>query len=113
MNELFWMILDKLINNSEIIIDRPKGTKHPRFDVVYEVDYGYLKDTTSPDDGGIDIWRGTKTEKKCDSVICTIDLLKRDSEIKLLLGCTEAEKELIIKFHNNSEYMKGLMIRRV
>lgn len=26
----FWKILDSLINDSEIVIDRPKGTIHPK-----------------------------------------------------------------------------------
>ena len=47
-----------------------------------------------------------------DGVICTVDLLKRDSEIKILLGCTLEEQELVVQFHNDSEYMKGLLIAR-
>ena len=39
-NEDFWSALDELVANSEIVIDRPKGTTHPRFpDFVYKVDY--------------------------------------------------------------------------
>ena len=46
-DEEFWKALDELVNNSEIIIDRPKGTAHPRYpDFIYQVDYGYLKDTS-------------------------------------------------------------------
>ena len=50
----FWNALDELVNNSEIIIDRPKGTSHPKYrNFIYRVDYGYLKDTTSMDGAGI------------------------------------------------------------
>lgn len=112
-NAEFWNSLDKLINHSEIVIDRPKGTAHPRYpDFIYEVDYGYLKDTSSMDGGGIDVWRGTDSEQKIDAIICTIDLTKRDSEIKILIGCTEDEKEKIFHIHNDSENMKGILIRR-
>ena len=111
-NPEFWLALDKLIADSEIIIDRPKGSQHPRYDFIYEVDYGYLKNTTSMDGGGIDIWKGTCAEPKCDAIICTVDLTKRDSEIKLLLGCNEKEKDIIMKFHNDSDSMKGLLLRR-
>ena len=109
----FWAALDRLIEESEIIIDRPKGTKHPRYDFTYNVDYGYLENTTSIDGGGIDVWRGSELEQKCDAIICTVDLEKRDSEIKILLGCTEEEKEAIMDFHNQSDLMKGLMFRRI
>lgn len=108
----FWAAIDTLISKSEIAIDRPKGTKHPRFDFIFPLDYGYLKDTSSMDGGGIDIWRGSLSDSVCDTVVCTVDLLKKDSEIKLLIGCTDEEKNIIMRFHNESEYMKGAMIRK-
>ena len=53
-NEEFWMSLDELVNKSEIVIDRPKGSAHPRSpDFIYHVDYGYLKDTASMDGQGL------------------------------------------------------------
>jgi len=108
----FWQALDKLLDSSEIVIDRPKGSAHPRFpDIIYPVDYGYLKGTSSMDGEGIDVWVGTG-EKRIDAVMCTVDLMNKDSEIKLLVGCTEEERESIYKFHNASEYMKGIMILR-
>ena len=112
-NPEFWELLDKLVENSEIVIDRPKGSAHPRYpDFVYKVDYGYLKDTNSMDKDGIDVWVGSDSERKIDAVICTVDLLKRDSEIKILIGCTEEEKDIVYECHNDSEFMKGIMIRR-
>lgn len=111
-NEEFWIALDRLVNQSEIIIDRPRGSKHPRYDFVYEIDYGYLKDTSSMDGGGIDIWRGTDERQMIDAIICTVDLVKKDSEIKILIGCTEEEKNIILCFHNDSENMKGIILRR-
>lgn len=110
--EGFWAAIDELVAQSEIVIDRPKGTAHPRYpDLIYPVDYGYLMNTASYDGEGIDVWRGTAGDM-VDAVICTVDLLKRDSEIKLLIGCTEEEKRLILGIHNDSEFMKGIMIRR-
>ncbi|MCC8073121.1 MAG: inorganic pyrophosphatase [Clostridiales bacterium] len=112
MNDEFWNALDELVKQSEIVIDRPKGSAHPRFpDFIYKVDYGYLKDTASMDGDGIDVWVGTD-EKKIDAVICIVDLMKKDSEIKILIGCTEEEKQIIYQTHNETEYMKGILIRR-
>ena len=112
VNEEFWNALDKLVAQSEIIIDRPKGTAHPKYpDFIYKVDYGYLKNTTSMDGGGIDVWVGTG-EKKIDAIICIVDLVKRDSEIKILIGCTEEEKAIVYRTHNETEFMKGILIRR-
>lgn len=108
----FWRALDELVDKSEIVIDRPKGSAHPRYpDFIYRVDYGYLKGTSSMDGAGIDVWVGTG-EKKIDSIMCIVDLLKKDSEIKILIGCTEEEKAIVYETHNESEHMKGIMIRR-
>ena len=108
----FWFALDKLVSESKIIIDRPKGSRHPKyFDCIYPLDYGYLEGTSSMDGGGIDIWRGSGDEIIVDAVICTVDLLKKDSEIKILIGCSEEEKQLVFAAHNG-EYMKGILIRR-
>jgi len=111
-DEGFWLAIDQLIAGSEIVIDRPKGSRHPRYDFLYEIDYGYLKDTASLDGDGIDVWRGSRGDLYCDALVCTVDLVKRDSEIKLLLGCEERDKEVIMRFHNDKEFMKGVMIRR-
>ena len=63
------------------------------------------------DGGGIDVWVGSG-EIKIDAVMVTVDLRNRDSEIKMLIGCTEEEKEIIYKTHNKTEFMKGILIRR-
>ena len=111
-NEDFWKALDELVSNSEVVIDRPRGSAHPRFpDFIYKVDYGYLKDTASMDGSGIDVWVGSG-ENKIDAIMCIVDLVKRDSEIKILIGCTEEEKLEIFKTHNETQYMKGILIRR-
>lgn len=112
-NKAFWGALDALAEQSQLVIDRPRGSAHPRYpSFVYPVDYGYLKDTSSMDGNGIDVWAGTDADRKLDAVMCTVDLMKRDSEIKLLIGCTEAEKAAVYRIHNDTPYMKGILIRR-
>lgn len=109
----FWNTLDELVRNSEIVIDRPKGTPHPKYpNLVYKVDYGYLKNTTSMDGNGIDVWVGTDIVKKIDAIMCIVDLMKKDSEIKILIGCTEEEKTIVYNTHNDTKFMKGIMVRR-
>jgi inorganic pyrophosphatase len=108
----FWTHLDQLVATSRIVIDRPKGTAHPRYpEVIYPVDYGYLDGTTTVDGGGIDVWRGTTGATRPDAILCTVDLLKRDAEIKILLGCSPDEQQTILDFHNG-ETMRALLVRR-
>ncbi|MFZ2489089.1 MAG: inorganic pyrophosphatase [Anaerolineae bacterium] len=102
MNELFWYNLDQLIAASEIVLDRPAGSVHPRHtDIIYPLDYGYLAGTSAGDGDGIDVWLGSLPERALVGIVCTADVLKRDTEIKLLLGCTCEEIALIQTFLNH------------
>jgi inorganic pyrophosphatase len=108
----FWDMIDQLVQESRLVIDRPKSSTHPRFpSIVYPVNYGYLEGTSSMDGGGIDVWVGTRGESGVAAIICTVDLLKRDSEIKILIHCTEDETQTILAFHNQHS-MRGLLVRR-
>lgn len=99
----FWQSLDSLVSTSEIVIDRPCGTTHPRYpDFIYPFDYGYLQGTAANDGDGIDIWIGSQSARHLTGIIVTIDLLKRDSEIKILLGCTADEHQIILAIHDQS-----------
>ena len=108
----FWNAIDTLVSESEIVIDRPKGSHHPKFpDFIYRLDYGYLKNTASMDGGGIDVWVGSGKKEVC-AVMCIVDLMKRDSEIKILIGCNDEEKRIVYETHNETEFMKGILIER-
>ena len=112
MSRDFWDYLQDLIDTSQIVIDRPKGSIHPRFpNTGYPVDYGYLKETTSIDGSGVDIWVGSIGKRKIVGVLCTVDLLKRDSEVKIIYDCTEDEIDTIVKFVNVN-MMRAIFIAR-
>ncbi len=109
----FWAFLDQLVASSQVIIDRPKNSQHPRYpDIVYPLDYGYLDKTSSVDSGGLDVWVSASGNQKLAAVIVTVDLQKRDAEIKILLGCTDAEMQTILDFHNTKS-MRALLLRRM
>jgi len=109
----FWERLDSLLKNNKVVIDRPKDSHHPKYqEVVYPIDYGYLEGTNGGDGNDIDVWVGSQKEKTLDAIVCTVDMLKKDTEIKLLLGCTDHEKKIIINFHNN-KYMSGILLKKI
>jgi inorganic pyrophosphatase len=112
MHASFWTHLDTLISSSELVIDRPRGFAHPHApSIVYPLDYGYLQGTSSSDGEGIDVWRGSLPQGHLDAVVCTVDVQKRDAEIKLLLGCTTTEKHVICDFHQ-SAVTAALLVER-
>lgn len=94
-----WQLADELITTSDVVIDRPKGSAHPRVpEYVYPVDYGYLRDTRGGDGAGIDIWVGTGSPG-VTGVFWTLDPIRRDAEVKLLSACTQVEIERIERFY--------------
>lgn len=107
----YWDILDEFIKSNNLIIDRKKGTKHPKYlNMIYPVDYGYIANTKSMDGGGIDIFVGGEKAKRINGIICIADSVKNDSEIKIIYGCDENEIKVILNFLNNSDYMKAIFI---
>ena len=108
----FWTRIDQLIAANEVVLDRPRGSRHPRYpDIVYPLDYGYLEGTAGGDGNEIDVWRGSMQEGRLVGIVCTIDISKRDTEVKLLIGCTPDEVETVFRFHNN-DYMSAIVIQR-
>ncbi len=109
----FWDYLDLLVATQMLVIDRPKGSTHPRYpDLVYPLDYGFLEGTTTVDGAGIDVWRGTgEVSLKVVALILTVDLKKKDSEIKIMLSCTESELQKALDFQNTFS-MRAMLVRR-
>ena len=110
--EDLWEAFDRLVAGSRVVIDRPRGSRHPRYpDILYPLDYGYLDGTASMDGDGIDVFVGSHIQRTLDAIVCTLDLKKRDSEVKLLLGCTEQEKQTILNLLNDNA-MRAILVRR-
>jgi inorganic pyrophosphatase len=98
----FWMVLLNLAQTGSLILDRPRGSPHPRYpEMIYPLDYGYLEETSAGDGDGIDVWIGSRPEKTLTGILCSFDKLKRDAEIKLLIGCTQDDIQAIQDFHSD------------
>jgi inorganic pyrophosphatase len=108
----FWTRLDELIARNRLVLDRPRGSRHPKYqEVTYPLDYGYLEGTSGGDGNEVDVWRGSMQESSLVGIVCTVDVMKRDSEIKLLVGCTADEMDTVFRFLNNN-YMSAIVISR-
>ena len=111
-NDQFWVRLDQLLESSEVVVDRPRDSAHPEYkNMIYPLDYGYLAGTMTADGGGIDVWLGSSGERNAVGVAVTVDLEKRDTEIKILLGCSDEEMRTVARFLNDAG-MGCLLVRR-
>ncbi len=111
-NDDFWKNLDQLIEKYGYKIDRPKGSRHPRFQkFIYPYDYGFIPFTRSSDGAGLDIWIGTAKTNKVTGLLNITDMDKFDAEMKILYSCTKEEMEDIYRI-NNMIMMKAILIMR-
>lgn len=61
----FFAHLDELVASVELVVDRPKGSRHPRVpEAVYPVHYGYLEGTTGGDGDGADVFVGDASDMR-------------------------------------------------
>ena len=108
----FWSALESLLASSRLVIDRARGSEHPRLrGLRYPYDYGYLEGTRSGDGQGVDVWVGSLQPPALTGVVCTADADKRDVELKLPLGCTAEERRAILAFHNTGR-QAGILVER-
>lgn len=71
-----------------------------------------IEDTpTSVTAGVIDVWIGSLSSRTVTPVICSVDLEKQDTEIKILLDCTSSETQSILTIHNIGSQSAILLIR--
>ncbi len=104
-NRRFWEFADELMTSSRLVIDRPGVAPAP--------DYGYLEGTTAMDREGVDVWRGSLPELKVTGAIITVDLLKREAEVKLLVGCGAEEAAAALAAHNVGRQAAVLLLRHL
>lgn len=110
-NAFFWQKVDTLLFSSKIEITKNKNDVHNEFtNLKYPVAYGYLKseDTTVKP---INLYLGEHGHS-VEAIIITVDILKKDMDIKLLFGCNKEEVLLILYFLNQTDFHKTVLIKR-
>lgn len=85
----------------DVVIDRPLGSKHPKYDHYYPINYGYIPNTISGDGEEIDVYiigESKPLETYHGKVIAIVER-KDDNEDKLVVynGNTKLSKEDIMK----------------
>ena len=107
------LYLDKSLTVS---VDRPMGVRHPRFDTVYELNYGYIDGTVAGDGMEIDAYIiGPKGPVDVFRGVCVALLVRRDdNEHKLVVAnhrLTETEiknkTHFIERFFNSYVVLAG------
>ena len=100
-----------------IKIDRPMGSKHPKYDMIYPINYGYLPNTISGDGEEIDCYLLGVNKPVNDYTGTCIAIIKRlnDNDDKLIIvpdnyNLTNEEIDKEIDFVE--KYFKHIIIRK-
>jgi inorganic pyrophosphatase len=74
--------------NVNVYIDRPNGSTHPKYnDIVYSINYGYIKEIIAIDDEYQDVYVLGENEpiEFCKGVVCAVVERENDIEDKLVV----------------------------
>ena len=97
-------------------IDRPLGSKHPKYELVYEVNYGFVPGIMAPDDEFLDAYilgeaeQLSRFEGECIAVIHRLN----DNEDKLVvvppgMNCTDQQIRKTIEFQER--FFQSVIVR--
>ncbi len=98
-------------------IDRPLNTKHPEFGWKYELNYGFVPDTKSPDDEELDAYIIGVDEpvKKFEGVCVAIIHRANDDDDKLIVVPTNqaeiTDQEIRTKTQFQEQWFTSEIIR--
>jgi inorganic pyrophosphatase len=108
-----WRRWESLILERGVVIDRPRGSSHPRYpEMVYPLDYGYIPGTIGGDGAEVDVFVGTASTGLCAALV-TRDAVKADTEIKLLWNLRREEVEAVRRFLNDGGMSATIVWRDV
>lgn len=109
--QIDWAELTRLVADNGVRIDRPRGTRHPKYlDMIYTLDYGYIPGTTGGDGEELDVFVGTAKGAGLCGVLITHDPVQDDREIKLLWDTSDEEAEAAQQLVNRGR-MTGTLVR--
>jgi inorganic pyrophosphatase len=112
-NAYFWQKIDTLYFSNRLVIAREKGSSHPKYhNLIYPVDYGYLEDTQIEQSEGIAVYKGSGSDYMVTTLVVAADILKKEIDVKLLVGCSPSEEEDILRFLNQTDFQKSVLVRR-
>ncbi|MDD3085028.1 MAG: inorganic pyrophosphatase [Candidatus ainarchaeum sp.] len=110
-------IAKKYLNKKvEVEIDRPLGSKHPKYEFIYEVNYGFIKNVKVPDGEDLDAYcLGIKEPVKNFTGVCVaIVHRKDDNDDKLIIlpeGVEMTDEEIMDNIYFQEQWFDTKIIR--
>lgn len=98
--QTFWESLDRLLEEGEIVVDRPQGSLHACFPHVrYPFDCGYLALPLSESGAEMDVWKGAHTSSQVAAILLAVDEHNLELNRSLAVGLNEPELAAVTDFY--------------
>ena len=110
-------LLEKYLQKKiKVVIDRPIGSKHPKFGNIYPINYGFLPGTKAPDNEEIDAYVLGVNEPLKEFQGMAIAIIHRldDDDDKLIVapeGKSFSDKEIRDLTNFQEQHFKSEIIR--
>lgn len=98
--QTFWESLDRLLEEGEIVIDRPQGSLHACFPHVrYPFDCGYLALPLSESGAEMDVWKGSQAPSQVAAILLAVDEHNLELSRGLVVGLNNTELTAVTDFY--------------
>ncbi len=112
-NAFFWQKVDSLYLSGSRKLIKKKGEQHDTYkNLVYPLDYARIEDMKSVSGHGVAIYLGSENRNKVSGLIVAADILEKELDVKVLAGCTDEEIEDVLRYLNQTEFQKTVLIKR-
>ncbi|MDO8594493.1 MAG: inorganic pyrophosphatase [bacterium] len=101
----------------EVVFDRPVGTKHPKYDFVYEQNYGNIPGILAPDGEDLDAFflGETKPLEKATGTCIAILHRRDDDDDKLVVvpnGFAPTDEEITKLVYFQEQFFDSVVVRK-
>ncbi len=112
-NAFFWQKVDTLYLSGTRKVIKKKGEVHDTFkNLVYPLDYARIEDMKSVSGHGVAVYLGSENRNKVSALVIAADILEKELDVKVLAGCTEEEIEEVLRYLNQTDFQKTVLIKR-
>lgn len=110
-NAYFWQKIDSLNLSSELITKIEKGQNHPEHkELTYPLRLCSLK-IDNQDYHQLLAYVGSGG-KEINSLVISANILGKEIEVRLLIGVTKQEEEELMRFLDQTEFQKSILVHR-
>src|SRR3989344_294760 len=101
----------------EVVFDRPIGTRHPKYDFVYEQNYGNIPGVPAPDGEDLDAFYlgETKPLQRAKGLCIAIIHRRDDDDDKLVVvpkGFNPSDEEIMKLVHFQEQFFDSVVVRK-